>query len=66
MDEQNTLKACSEQRYDVLRSDLPLSCPTAAMTAWDAHPKIYLDIAAMGEVLCPYCGALYVLVDKKD
>ncbi|OUR65523.1 hypothetical protein A9Q79_00565 [Methylophaga sp. 42_25_T18] len=66
MDEQKTLKACSEQRYEIRRSDLPLSCPTSDMTAWDAHPKVYLDVEAMGEVLCPYCGALYVLVEDKD
>lgn len=64
MAEPITLKSCSEQRYEVRHSDLPLSCPTAEMTAWDAHPKVYLDVEAMAEVLCPYCGALYVLLEE--
>jgi uncharacterized Zn-finger protein len=33
------------------------------MTLWDGHPKVYLDIQSNGEVSCPYCGALYVLVE---
>ena len=56
--------SCAQQRYDIRPSDLPLSCPTAEMEVWDAHPKVYLDIQAKGEVACPYCGALYVLVDQ--
>lgn len=65
MSESVTLKAsCSEQRYEVQYSDLPLSCPMDNMTAWDAHPKVYLDVEAKGEVQCPYCGAVYRLVDS--
>ena len=56
--------ACAQQRYDIHYSDLPLSCPTADMVMWDAHPKVYLDIEAKGEVACPYCGAVYVLVEQ--
>ena len=54
--------ACTEQRYEVRQSDLPLSCPMPDMATWDAHPKVYLDIANKREVKCPYCGALYALV----
>jgi uncharacterized Zn-finger protein len=34
------------------------------MAAWDAHPRVYLDIEKMGEASCPYCGAVYILVDS--
>jgi len=57
-------KQPAQQRYDIHHSDLPLSCPTADMATWDAHPKVYLDIEAKGEVNCPYCGAVYVLVEQ--
>ena len=55
--------SCAEQRYEIHSADLPLSCPTSEMSSWDAHPKVFLDIKAKGEVSCPYCGALYVLLD---
>ena len=55
----------SERRYEIQRSDLPLSCPMPAMSGWDAHPRVFLDIEQKGEILCPYCGALYVLVEQK-
>ncbi len=60
MNKQKTMKTCSEKRYEVLLSDLPLSCPNSNMELWDSHPKVYLDIDGTGEVMCPYCGALYV------
>ena len=55
--------ANAEQRYEVRRSDLPLSCPMPDMALWNSHPKVYLPIEASGEALCPYCSARYVLVD---
>jgi uncharacterized Zn-finger protein len=35
------------------------------MALWNSHPRVYLPIenAANGEAQCPYCGAVYVLVD---
>lgn len=56
-------ESCSQKRYEIHLADLPLSCPMPNMTLWDAHPKVYLDIESKGEVSCPYCGALYVLVE---
>ena len=56
--------SCAQQRYEIHRSDLPLSCPMPETSSWDAHPKVYLDVELNGEVSCPYCGTLYVLVDK--
>ena len=54
--------ANAEQRYEVRRSDLPLSCPMPDMALWNSHPKVYLPIEASGEASCPYCGARYVLI----
>ncbi|HSI53236.1 MAG TPA: zinc-finger domain-containing protein [Ramlibacter sp.] len=38
-------------------------CPTpvAGMKLWNTHPRVYLDVAATGEVKCPYCGTVYKL-----
>jgi uncharacterized Zn-finger protein len=56
------LPANAQNRYEVTRADLPLSCPMPGMRLWDAHPKVYLAIEdEAGESVCPYCGAHYVL-----
>ncbi len=59
----NLATSCSQQRYEVHSTDLPLSCPMPNMTLWDGHPKVYLDIQTNGEVSCPYCGADYVMIE---
>lgn len=41
--------------------DLPAFCPNPAMTLWNQHPRVYLDIAVTGEAMCPYCGTRYRL-----
>jgi len=41
--------------------DLPLHCPMPSMLLWNAHPRVFLDIAKTGESLCPYCGTRYTL-----
>ncbi|MBO9514499.1 MAG: zinc-finger domain-containing protein [Variovorax sp.] len=35
--------------------------PKADMPLWSAHPKVYLDVARLGEAKCPYCGTVYRL-----
>ena len=35
--------------------------PTAGMQLWNAHPKVYLDVAHAGMAKCPYCGTEYRL-----
>jgi uncharacterized Zn-finger protein len=62
---ESTSNKSAERRYEVVKKDLPLCCPLPSMSAWDAHPRVFLDIAQKGEILCPYCGALYVLVDAR-
>jgi len=61
--EKTVIASCAQQRYEIRQTDLPLSCPLPSMEKWDAHPRVYLDIATKGQTSCPYCGALYVLMD---
>lgn len=35
--------------------------PKAGMQLWNAHPKVYLDMAHAGAAKCPYCGTEYRL-----
>jgi uncharacterized Zn-finger protein len=59
-----TAPANAQQRYEVHRADLPLSCPLPSMALWNSHPRVYLPVAQDGgEAQCPYCGAHFVLVD---
>lgn len=55
--------ANTENRYEVTRAQLPLSCPTPEMALWNSHPRVYLPIEASGSARCPYCGAMFVLKD---
>ena len=55
--------ACTQLHYEVTAADLPLSCPPRKDRIWDAHPRVYLPIEELGKVVCPYCGAQYVLKD---
>ena len=48
---------------DVLREELPLSCPRPGDDVWNMHPRVYLPIEKSGEATCPYCGARYRLKD---
>lgn len=52
----------AENRYEVTREDLPLSCPMPGMSLWNSHPKVYLPIEKSGSAKCPYCGADYSLI----
>lgn len=38
----------AQNRYEVTRTDLPLSCPMPGMTLWNSHPRVYLPIEASG------------------
>jgi uncharacterized Zn-finger protein len=35
--------------------------PVAGMKLWNAHPRIFLDVAHTGEARCAYCGTVYKL-----
>ncbi|MEM9103517.1 MAG: zinc-finger domain-containing protein [Pseudomonadota bacterium] len=58
----------TKQFYQVTKSQLPLCCPMPGSPIWDMHPKVYLAIEDTpdGKITCPYCGAVYHLVDSKD
>lgn len=47
---------------EVTARDLPLYCPNPAMPLWSSHPRVFLDVEANGEAMCPYCGTRYRLV----
>ena len=59
--EEKTIEPNAQNRYEVARADLPLSCPMPGMSLWNSHPRVYLPIEASGQERCPYCGAVYVL-----
>jgi uncharacterized Zn-finger protein len=63
VNQENLIEPNAQNRYEVTRADLPLSCPMPGMTLWNSHPRVYLPIEDSGEERCPYCGALYVLKD---
>lgn len=58
--------ANAARAYRVTPADLPLHCPMPEMYLWNSHPKVFLPIEAEGEAKCPYCGALYKLVDHES
>lgn len=51
---------------EVTAKDLPLHCPSGKSKLWNSHPRVFLDIAATGEVLCPYCGTHYRLKARES
>jgi uncharacterized Zn-finger protein len=55
------VKVMESSFTEVLAENLPLHCPTAAVAAWSSHPRVLLDVAATGQVACPYCGTKYKL-----
>lgn len=59
----NSKRASTQSRYEVDRTNLPLSCPLPTMRLWDAHPRVYLPIEKTGQATCPYCGSLFILTD---
>lgn len=58
------IQANAENSYQVSMDDLPLSCPMPGMKLWNSHPRVYLPIETSGHAKCPYCGAVYTLVDQ--
>ena len=60
---ERTRPANAENRYEVRRADLPVSCPLPSMALWNSHPRVFLPLEETGKARCPYCGAEFVLVD---
>lgn len=61
--ERGTIEPNAQNRYEITRADLPLHCPMKGMSLWNSHPRVFLPIEDTGEQRCPYCGAVYVLID---
>ncbi len=59
----STAKDTSKTVHKVTRDQLPLSCPLPGDEVWNMHPRVYLPIEKTGEAICPYCGAVYKLID---
>ncbi|MGH8224395.1 MAG: zinc-finger domain-containing protein, partial [Woeseiaceae bacterium] len=38
--DQDLIPANAQHRYEVRRSDVPLSCPMPGMYLWNSHPKV--------------------------
>ncbi len=55
--------ANTQQRVEISRAELPLSCPRPNQKLWNAHPRVFLPIEGDGESTCPYCGTHYTLTD---
>jgi len=55
-------QANDKNSYEVTAADLPLRCPTAEMSLWNSHPRVFLPITNTGKAKCPYCGTEYVLM----
>lgn len=36
-------------------------CPNPKMALWSNHPRVFIDVATVGEGKCPYCGTVYRL-----
>lgn len=56
----------ARNHYEVTVADLPLSCPMPGMMLWNSHPRVYLPVEVTGEAKCPYCGASYTLVERRE
>lgn len=60
---ESTAPCCNQSHSEITSADLPLSCPPLSVRVWDGHPRVYLPIEDIGQVVCPYCGTKYVLKD---
>ncbi len=54
----------TQATVEVTAADLPLHCPTPAMSLWNSHPRVFLDITRTGQAHCPYCGTTFKFVGE--
>jgi len=52
--------ADTRKEIEITEKQLPLHCPLPDAPLWARHPRVFLDVAKEGEVLCPYCSTRYV------
>ena len=59
-----TSEAESQTQIKISRSQLPISCPTAETNPAALHPRVFIPLKKSGDQgVCPYCGAVYLLID---
>ncbi len=63
---QENMTPNAQNRYEITRDDVPLHCPMPSMSLWNSHPKVYLPVADKGQAKCPYCGAEYYLIERRQ
>ena len=61
----NVAAKTPSRTVEITEKDLPLHCPTPQVALWSQHPRVFLDVAKAGEILCPYCGTRYVYKGEK-
>ena len=54
-------ESSTQAAVQIKADKLPAFCPNPAMPLWNAHPKVFLDVATTGSASCPYCGTHYTL-----
>ncbi len=55
----------AKRAIEVKASDLPIHCPLPGSSLWNSHPRVYIPVQENGgEARCPYCGALYKLIEE--
>ena len=52
--------ADTRKEIEITEKQMPLHCPLPDAPLWARHPRVFLDVAKEGEVLCPYCSTRYV------
>jgi uncharacterized Zn-finger protein len=58
----NTPTSTQSEIVLISKKDLPLHCPPKDASKWNMHPKVFLPFDENGKANCPYCGALYKLI----
>lgn len=62
MNDNQALRTPNDRKtLEISHSQLPLHCPTADMSLWDSHPRVFLPIEESGQTTCPYCGTNFSL-----
>ena len=49
---------------EVKPEDLPIHCPLPGTSLWNSHPRVYIPLEETSEYRCPYCGAMFRLVER--
>ncbi len=55
----------TQRTVEVTAADLPLYCPTADVTLWNKHPRVFIPVDQVDEARCPYCGTLYKFTGER-